>query len=382
MIFTKFLAACQFLRVPYLDAHPIRLSRSARKPQFWRVQGIEKSDEARVRQWIEEISPQYYSLAEYDGQSLCATVTTFEKPDKPQWAEIVEQGFQGITPLSSPDNAEVDIIAVTGLGGHALGSFRSSDGKYVWLRDDLPRSLPKARILTYGYDTTLRASRNKQSIRGLAKVFLDTVASFRRATDTQRRPVCLIGHSLGGVVLKEALAMSYDTNDIECRAMILCTYGLILLGVPNLGLRHPQLETMVEGQPNQQFIRDLLVDEDESPSQYLSELTKKFGRVCSAIGPHFPIVSYYETKRTPTLEVSLSLPFRILLCLHTFIAYQRRDSRSGWPVCYDGYRTFCRAYRRYYPRRTSSAYGGFRPPRISTLRNSAGCQIFFTQGQA
>lgn len=307
VIVTSLVVGCQFLGTRRSSTPPTRPSKASRKPQFWRIQGIEKSAEACAREWIERVSPQYSSLAENDSRELCATVTTFDKPEKPDWARNVEQRFQGITPLSSPTEAEVDIIAVTGLSGHALGSFRSSNGQYTWLRDDLPKRLPKARILTYGYDTTLHGSQHKESIRGLAKVFLDTITSFRRATKTQARPICLIGHSLGGVVLKEALAMSHETSDKESHAIILCTYGLVLLGVPNLGLRHPQLAMLVKGQPNQQFIQDLGVDEDESPSPYLSELTIKFSRVCSTTNPPFHIVSYFETERTPTVKVGLLL---------------------------------------------------------------------------
>jgi hypothetical protein len=61
----------------------------------------------------------------------------------------------------------------------------------------------------------------------------------------------------------------------------------------------------VEGDPNQQFVRDLVVDEDEAPSPYLDELTGKFSRVCSRVTPPFNVISYYETERSPTVKVSI-----------------------------------------------------------------------------
>jgi predicted alpha/beta hydrolase family esterase len=278
-------------------------TKTSPKPQFWRVSGIEASDEDHAQEWLRKVSPDRYSLAKVSPHRLCATLVTFDKPTPALAGWSMDNAFLGITPLASPADSVIDIVAVTGLGGHALGSFRSTDGRFVWLRDVLPKTLPKARILTYGYDTALVKNKSKESIRDLAKVFLDALAAFRRRTETQRRPLCFIGHSLGGVVLKEALAISEIHQDNDFHEVVLSTYGLILLGVPNLGLRHPQLMTMVEGQPNQQFVRDLVVDEDEAPSPYLDELTGKFSRVCSRIVPPFHIVSYYETERSSTVKV-------------------------------------------------------------------------------
>lgn len=48
------------------------------------------------------------------------------------------------------------IIAVTGLGGHAYGSWSHSDER-MWLRDYLPKDAPNARILTYGYPSALQS---------------------------------------------------------------------------------------------------------------------------------------------------------------------------------------------------------------------------------
>ncbi|KAF8243585.1 hypothetical protein K440DRAFT_55354 [Wilcoxina mikolae CBS 423.85] len=69
----------------------------------------------------------------------------------------VDVDFNGITPLYSPltQSPTVDIVAVTGLSGHAFGSWRSSSGDIMWLRDSLPRDFPHIRVLTFGYDSEL-----------------------------------------------------------------------------------------------------------------------------------------------------------------------------------------------------------------------------------
>jgi hypothetical protein len=277
------------------------------KPRFWRIQGIEKSREIEARTWAEQLSPGRYSLAETGEGLLCATVTANQKPKLAETQWHIDSEFHGITPLFTPDNAKVDTIALTGLGGHALGSFRLADGQFVWLRDALPRTVSKARILTYGYDTKLQGDQSKPSIGRLASVFLDALVAFRRDTGTQRRPLCFIGHSLGGVILKEALTMSHRTVDVDRHSIVLSTYGLVLLGVPNLGLRHQQLMTMVYGQPNEKFIHDLIVDGDEEPSPYLEKLTGDFSDLCSKISPPFNIWSYFEDTKSPTVLVSARL---------------------------------------------------------------------------
>ena len=47
------------------------------------------------------------------------------------------------------------IIAVTGLGGHAYGSWRNRESNNMWLHDFLPNRFKNVRIMTYGYDSKL-----------------------------------------------------------------------------------------------------------------------------------------------------------------------------------------------------------------------------------
>ena len=60
------------------------------------------------------------------------------------------------------------VIAISGLGGHAFGSFKQRNGSYMWLRDFLPREFPTARILTYGYSSKLSASESFQDLEAIA----------------------------------------------------------------------------------------------------------------------------------------------------------------------------------------------------------------------
>lgn len=75
----------------------------------------------------------------------------------------------------------------------------------MWLRDfipeDLQENLLNARVLTYGYDTKLAGSKSNAYINDFAKQFLEAVTDARHKDP--RRPIIFIGHSLGGLVIKQ-----------------------------------------------------------------------------------------------------------------------------------------------------------------------------------
>jgi hypothetical protein len=47
------------------------------------------------------------------------------------------------------------VVAVTGLAGHALESWRSRETHELWLQDFLPNDVKNIRIMIYGYDSNL-----------------------------------------------------------------------------------------------------------------------------------------------------------------------------------------------------------------------------------
>ena len=83
-----------------------------------------------------------------------------------------DQSFYGLTQLYNPtvDSTEItaDVVAITGLDGHAYGSWSGGNPKRMWLRDFLSKDLPKCRVMIYGYNSKL-------SIPGL-----HTIADFGR----------------------------------------------------------------------------------------------------------------------------------------------------------------------------------------------------------
>lgn len=107
--------------------------------------------------------------------------------------------FHAIRPAKS--DMVLSVIAVTGLAGHAYGSWRSRISGKMWLQHMIPIDLPCARILTYGYDTKLAGSKSNARISEYAKQFLETIRDARHGDP--HRPIISTGHSLGGLVIKE-----------------------------------------------------------------------------------------------------------------------------------------------------------------------------------
>jgi len=78
-------------------------------------------------------------------------------------------------------------------------------------------------------------------------------------------------------------------------------------GVPNKGIATESLMSMVEGQPNEQLVRNL------SPgSQILEELEKEFYRQFIDKLKNSEVISSYETKKSPTIQVNHILSFPLV----------------------------------------------------------------------
>jgi hypothetical protein len=93
---------------------------SSAKPAFWRIQNIKTSEREAATEWLQEqvkelaISEgQGFSLAADGERTLCATLTSRECPKSSNHSWRVDKDFIGFTPLSDPDDANVDIVAIT-----------------------------------------------------------------------------------------------------------------------------------------------------------------------------------------------------------------------------------------------------------------------------
>ncbi len=72
---------------------------------------------------------------------------------------------------------------MTGLAGHAFGSWRNRKSRQMWLRDFLPRDVKNIRIMTYGYDTNLTDYEDNSTILDYRRTLVEQLGNARRSEE-------------------------------------------------------------------------------------------------------------------------------------------------------------------------------------------------------
>lgn len=164
----------------------------------------------------------------------------------------------------------------------------------MWLRDALPEELPGARVMIYGYDSKLAESTSFQNLGDVASRFRESLQVHlgKRASG---RPLIFIAHSLGGLVLKQAMVQmaSGDAADLE---NLKATFVIFFFGVPNQGMDIRSLLAMVRGQSNLPFLATL-----DKNNGLLHELVEKFRAVFDFRDSY--VISFFETRESPTARL-------------------------------------------------------------------------------
>lgn len=167
----------------------------------------------------------------------------------------------------------------------------------MWLRDRLPQDVPKLRSFIYGYDTKLFKSHSFQDLDDIASSFIESLKEIRRAL-SPARPLILLAHSLGGIVVKRALVLLAKEGGDEEKDILNSVKGLVFFGVPHKGMEISHLLAMVTKQPNEDLIgRTLSAD-----SKLLSELDEQFANIALRLTVKIRFV--YETVESQLTEVN------------------------------------------------------------------------------
>ncbi|KAL7910421.1 ankyrin repeat-containing domain protein [Trichoderma velutinum] len=213
----------------------------------------------------------------------------------------LDRDFFGITSLfvPSPQTHKVDIIAISGLGGHAFGSFKERGGEHMWLRDSLPYDITGesgehiARIMVYGYESSLPKSDSFQNIEDLGTTLHSDLRTL--IFEGSFKPIVFIAHSLGGLIIKQLLmSLSKSLDEID-RKLRCAVYGIAFFGVPHDGMDIRSLIPMSGDGPN----RFLLESMGFNSSQILSIQQREFSEALGGQGES-EIFSFYETRLSPT----------------------------------------------------------------------------------
>jgi hypothetical protein len=172
-----------------------------------------------------------------------------------------------LTVLYTPPSEAIiaDIIFVHGLQGHARrtwefkGDSSNKPGFFgllsrkrkaeeinqdspslFWPEALLPDDYQNLRVLTYGYDSHVshyfNGPASKLNLSQLAEGLLNRVAGEREHSNCADRPIIFVAHSLGGLLVKEALVESKkQLNNSFKAAVYKYTPGIIFFGTPHRG---------------------------------------------------------------------------------------------------------------------------------------------------
>ncbi|PVF91182.1 hypothetical protein CPB86DRAFT_679366, partial [Serendipita vermifera] len=173
------------------------------------------------------------------------------------------------------------------------------DMQAIWLRDFLPLDIPNARISSWGYNS--KYMRNSP-VTGLDVCGSDLLValSHHRKGDMKHLPLILIGHSFGGLVIKQALVSAHIRSaDAELQRILRLTVGVVFLGTPHRGAHSAQLGAIVAQTADllglgwkKQLLKTL-----EYESKDVLNVDEEFAWVSASK----EVVCFYETKETPRL---------------------------------------------------------------------------------
>ncbi|PWY70858.1 lipa and NB-ARC domain protein [Aspergillus sclerotioniger CBS 115572] len=154
--------------------------------------------------------------------------------------------FPFLEEIYSPEQPKVDLVFVHGLNprgknDHPFETWRHENGTF-WPRDYLPQDIPQARIFVYGYNSTITnpQSMSTASVKDHANTLLNLL-DLERSPQLNVRPpkIIFIGHSLGGLVIKQALLNAHE--DPKYTSIRNNTCGLVFFGCPHRGTKGVEL---------------------------------------------------------------------------------------------------------------------------------------------
>ena len=177
-----------------------------------------------------------------------------------------------------------------------------------WLQENLPRLLKQheeknihARVMTFGYDADIWMSKSAAEIEEPVRTLLWSLRVERQTAPD--RPLFFIAHSLGGIVVKqaivkmanEALIDQLDPNSVSQGKYVFPVQGCLFFGVPHKGAKIAGLASGLLTGLNKVFnVNKNNVYDLKPKSERLARISSEFEATQRAL--EFPVLSFYENK--------------------------------------------------------------------------------------
>ncbi|CDM32514.1 hypothetical protein DTO012A8_4404 [Penicillium roqueforti] len=208
---------------------------------------------------------------------------------------------------SCGEPVEVDIVAVHGLNGHATGSWTSKPQEICWLSNAsfLPRYIPRARVLVWGYNASIFSQNGKapsaDRVLQHAQTLVSQLEADRDLEDAAKRPIIFVCHSLGGIIVKRALAYAESRVRLtHIYSIYVCTFAILFFGTPHQGSSKANILSSLQkivsiATPKAAIdLESGLVNALEKESEVLQNITDQFTPLMS----NFRVFFFWEQEKT------------------------------------------------------------------------------------
>ncbi|KAI1462053.1 WD40 repeat-like protein [Annulohypoxylon moriforme] len=146
------------------------------------------------------------------------------------------KGSLGLNLLYSPSQPRIELIFVHGLGGGSRKTWsKSTSLSHYWPQEWLPRdpAFKDVRIHSFGYNSDYVKGRdNCLNIHHFGKSFLGEMGTSPHLANSDT-PIVLIGHSMGGLVIKKAYMLA--KQDVLYKSLCERFYSIYFLATPHRG---------------------------------------------------------------------------------------------------------------------------------------------------
>jgi len=216
-------------------------------------------------------------------------------------ALTIDSDFCGLTPLNTPDKQIIaDVVAVTGPAGHAFGSWKSRETHRMWLKDFLPRDIKGIRIMSYGYNTGLLGYTVDGQFLDYGGHFIHMLKNSRSSAEERSRPIIFIGHSMGSILILQALLQSKYGG--EYKQLFDSTRAIYFFGTPHQRLEINELLPMIDdvhGQSSRSGFVKQLQEGADFLDTHRDDIMALWDQTSGV-----EIVSFYETRMTAVVKKS------------------------------------------------------------------------------
>ena len=142
-----------------------------------------------------------------------------------------------LDPIVEPQDPDVDIVFVHGLNpkgseAHARQTWTDGEGVF-WPSDLLPKELPSARILLFSYNSSILSNASTAHLASHAAMLCGRLSDSRLKKEEVHRPLLFVAHSLGGLLVKQALVEAVLNPKYRC--LKASTQALVFFATPHRG---------------------------------------------------------------------------------------------------------------------------------------------------